>query len=215
MKDFRLYFIADIKPDMTHPPVSLVAQAVAGGVDIVQLRYKGATKEELLALGRELKPLVHFQNIPFIINDNVEAALELGADGVHLGQDDMPVKEARGLLGPNKIIGKSTHSLAQALAAQEEGVDYLAIGPVFPTTTKEMSIAWLGTDVLKKLARVIHIPWLAIGGINKDNLLEVVFSGTERVAVVSAIAGADDVSDTARELKSFLCRMLIARRYKG
>ncbi len=204
MRDFKLYFIADIKPGLAHSPTDLITQAAAGGVDIVQLRYKGGSTRQLVELGQEIKPLLQAKNIPLIINDRVDVALALDAEGVHLGQDDMPVKIARRILGPDKIIGLSTHSLEQALAAQADGADYLAIGAIFSTDTKQMPTPPLGTEILQKLAQQIHIPWLAIGGINQSNLSEVLQAGVRRIAVASAIAEAADITEASRELKTRL-----------
>ncbi len=209
MQDFKLYFIADIKPGLAHSPVDLITQAAAGGVDIVQLRYKpvpgseqgGANTRQLLELGQKIKPLLQAKNIPLIINDRVDVALALDAEGVHLGQGDTPIEIARRILGPDKIIGLSTHSLEQALAAQASGADYLAIGAIFSTNTKQMRTPPLGTEILQELAQRIHIPWLAIGGINQSNLGEVLRAGAGRIAVASAIAEAANVTEACRELK--------------
>lgn len=205
MRDFKLYFVADIKPSLVHSPTYLITQAVAGGVDIVQLRYKNASTRQLLDLGQQIKPILQAHNVPFIINDRVDVALALGADGVHLGQeDDMPLGIARCILGPDKIIGLSTHNLEQALSAQDAGADYLAIGAIFITNTKKMPALPLGTEILKKFAQCIHIPWLTIGGINLSNLQEVLQAGAKRVAVVSAIADAGDITKASQTLKTCL-----------
>jgi len=217
MRDFKLYFIADIKPGMAHSPTDLITQAAAGWVDIVQLRYKpvpgspcesreqgGASTRELLELGQEIKPLLQAKSVPLIINDRVDVALALDAAGVHLGQGDMPVKIARRILGQDKIIGLSTHSLEQALAAQASGADYLAIGAIFSTNTKQMPTPPLGTEILQELAQQIHIPWLAIGGINQSNLSGVIQAGARRIAVASAIADAVNITEASQELKTCL-----------
>lgn len=175
-------------------------------MDIVQLRYKGASTRDLLDLGQEIKPILRAKKVPFIINDRVDVALALDADGVHLGQEDMPINLARRILGPDKIIGLSTHSLEQARAALSEELDYFAVGPIFPTTTKQVSA--IGIKVLEELSAELAqencIPWLAIGGINQGNLAEVIKAGAKRIAVVSAIADAADVVEASRLLKSKL-----------
>lgn len=207
MLDFKLYFIANIKEDMPCSPVDMVSQAVAGGVDIIQLRYKGATTRQLLEVGEKIKPVLTSGNIPFIINDRIDVAQVLDADGVHLGQDDMPIKIARKILGPDKIIGKSTHSLEQALEAHKEDLDYFALGPVFPTETKLRPS--VGLKIIRKVSDELAgsscpLPWLVIGGINKSNLEDVLKAGAQRIAVVSAIADADNITKASWELKKKL-----------
>ena len=205
MRDFKLYFILDVRERMRHAPLDLARRVVAGGADIVQLRYKSATTRQFLELGERLKRVLQPCGVPLIVNDRVDVALALDAAGVHLGQeDDMPPELARRILGPGKIIGLSCHSLSQALEAQAAGADYLAVGPIFATTTKRTVVGPLGTSVLAGLARRIRIPWLAIGGIDRERLGRVLAAGARRVAVVSALGAAPDPLRAARGLKEML-----------
>ncbi|MBI5789817.1 MAG: thiamine phosphate synthase [Candidatus Schekmanbacteria bacterium] len=209
MQEFKLYFVADIKSNMKYPPLQLIEMAVAGGVDIVQLRYKEENIRFLLDLGQKIQPILKAKNIPLIINDRLDVAQILDADGVHLGQEDIPPIKARQILGANKIIGLSTHSLEQAKAAQNEPIDYLAVGPVFSTNTKKMASPPLGTAFLTQIAGITALPWLIIGGINSSNLADVIAAGAKRIAVVSAISEAEDVTLAARTLKKMLENKLV------
>lgn len=202
-KDFRLYVIT---AESNHPGKSLVdvmEQTLIGGADILQLRNKTGSREEVLGQAKALRELTRKYNVPFIINDYPDIVLEVDADGVHLGQEDMPIAEARRLLGPEKIIGISTHSLQQALAAERDGADYIGAGPVFPTDTKPGRAA-VTTSYVAEAARHVTIPFVAIGGITLENVDVVLASGARRICSVSAIVGSSDPAATCR---SFLERI--------
>jgi len=161
-------------------------------------------------MAARLLPHTRSAGIPLVINDRVDVAVAVGADGVHLGQDDLPVEAARGLLGPERLIGKSTHSVEQATTAESEGVDYIGFGPIFPTPTKP-DYQGVGLDLLRQAARDIHVPMVCIGGIDISNLETVVNAGAERVAVVRAVCAAADPEAAARALKHRLEQLIRPR----
>lgn len=198
--DCRLYGFLDAAYLGTRDPADVACQLLAGGVDIIQLRCKAWNLDDLAAVARRVLPLTRAQGVPLIVNDYVELARRVGADGVHLGQEDlqrMPVSAARALLGAAARIGVSTHSLAQARAAEAMAPDYIGIGPLFATGTKP-GVAPIGLATLAAVARQVALPAFAIGGITLHNLAEVMRHGAERAAVVSAILCAPDVARTAR-----------------
>ncbi|EXX85383.1 thiamine-phosphate pyrophosphorylase, partial [Paenibacillus darwinianus] len=155
---------------------------------------------ELLEKARALRELTRRFGVPFIVNDHLDIALAADADGVHLGQEDMPISEARRRLGPDRIIGISTHAIGQAREAELAGADYIGVGPVFPTGTKPGRQA-VTTAYVRQVAAEIRIPWVAIGGINLDNAEEVLEAGATRLCAVSAIVGSPDPAGVCRSLK--------------
>src|SRR6185369_2445045 len=161
-----------------------VRAAIAGGVDAVQLREKITPDREVLEIGRSLREATAREGIPFIVNDRPDLAVILGADGVHLGQDDLPVAAARGILGAGRVVGVSTHAPDQARQAQREGADYLGAGPAFPTTTKDAG-APLGPEGVAAIVRATELPAFAIGGISRQNIGSLAAAGVGRVAVAS------------------------------
>ena len=185
-----------------------VQAALAGGVTILQLREKHASHGELVAAARRLKPVCEAYGVPLIIDDDVEAVLESGADGVHVGQEDMAVAEARRILGPDKIIGASAHSEAEAREAVRQGADYLGCGAVFATATKNDTTP-LSREELRRICRSVEVPAVAIGGITEANCMELAASGIAGIAVVSAIFAAEDKRAAARRLR------LLAERIAG
>lgn len=198
--DWKLYAILDLgyvaKPDR----VATTLKLIAGGADVLQLRAKGCDIGEIRDVAKEIFPICRATGVPFIINDYPELAAELDADGVHIGQDDGPLAAAREVVGSGKIIGRSTHSLAQARAALDEGFDYIGFGPLFPTPTKLgrpsiglADISAMQSDVGSK------IPAFCIGGIKRANLPEVIAAGARRVVIVSDLLTSDDVESATRE----------------
>ena len=185
-----------------------VQAALSGGVTILQLREKHASHGELVAAARRLKPVCEAYGVPLIIDDDVEAVLESGADGVHVGQEDMAVAEARRILGPDKIIGASAHSEAEAREAVRQGADYLGCGAVFATATKNDTTP-LSREELRRICRSVEVPAVAIGGITEANCMELAASGIAGIAVVSAIFAAEDKRTAARRLR------LLAERIAG
>ena len=185
-----------------------VEEAAQAGITFLQLREKELENDALIQEGRALKAIAGSYGIPFVVNDSVEAALACGADGVHVGQSDMAVEQARVLLGPDKIIGASVQTVEQALLAQNSGADYLGVGAVFSTSTKRDAQA-LDWTVLKEICRAVEIPVVAIGGITVSNLLQLQGSGIDGVAVVSAIFAQPSVKEAVRSLRE-KTRMLLA-----
>jgi thiamine-phosphate pyrophosphorylase len=186
----RLYLVCDARPR------EWLAAAVRGGVDVVQLRDKTLDDDGLIFAAREFRDL----GVPFIVNDRPDLVEACGADGVHVGQDDMSPAEARAIVGPDRIVGRSTHAPDQADAAQADpDVDYLAVGPVWETPTKPGRAA-AGLDYVDYAARTVTKPWFAIGGIDAGNLAAVAEHGARRIVVVRAITHAEDPETAARGL---------------
>jgi thiamine-phosphate pyrophosphorylase len=173
----------------------------------VQLRLKEASDAELLAAARSLLPITRKAGIPLIVNDRAQVARDAGADGVHLGQDDGPLEAARAIVGPDRLIGRSTHSREQALRAQEEGFDYIGVGPVFSTPTKP-TYEPVGLDLVRFAAANIRIPFVAIGGIDATNAREVHRAGAGCVAVVRAVMGSSDPLKASRRLVGILSEVV-------
>ncbi|MFP4053179.1 MAG: thiamine phosphate synthase [Phycisphaerae bacterium] len=182
-----------------------VRAALAGGADAIQLREKEVSDAAFLAMAAELRELTDEMGKLFIVNDRPDIAAIVGADGVHLGQGDIPVSETRRLLRPGAIIGKSTHSVAQAKAAANEGADYIGIGPIYASQTKNAGEP-LGPQVISEVREAIDLPFVPIGGIGLDNVREVLDAGATRVAVASSVMRTDDVKAAAAELKKMLTK---------
>lgn len=178
-----------------------VEEAIAGGATFVQLREKEAPQAEVVLRARALAPLCRAAGVPFVVNDDVEAARIAGADGVHVGQDDAACADARAKLGPDVIVGVSVQTVAQALAAQADGADYLGVGAVFGTPTKP-DAADVGADGLAAICAAVDIPVVAIGGLNERTVPALAGMGADGVAVVSAIFAADDIEAAARRLRA-------------
>jgi thiamine-phosphate pyrophosphorylase len=198
--DWRLCFIADSEAAAIKDILRLVSEAVAGGATLVQLRGKKWTGREFQRLGIEAARILRLQGIPLIINDRVDIALACGADGVHLGQEDLSLQYARKILGRGKLIGVSVNTAEEAEAAEREGADYVGAGPVFATSSKNRLPPLLGLSGLQKIRTKAKIPILAIGGITVANAAEVIFAGADGVAVISAIASAGSPRSAAAEL---------------
>lgn len=176
-----------------------VEDVLKAGATFIQLREKNATYEETVALAREIKKLTDKYHVPFVIDDNVEAAKEVDADGVHIGQSDTEAKRARDILGENKIIGVSAGNLKEAIDAEKNGADYIGIGAMFDTSTKKDHTD-MTFEEAKKITDTVKIPVVAIGGINKNNILELKGTGIDGVAVISAIFAQPDRYSAAKEL---------------
>lgn len=197
----RLYAVTDRTWLGKESLEEAVEAALRGGVTILQLREKQAPYEELVKTAMRLKPLCRRYGVPLIINDDVEAALEADADGVHVGQEDMAVAEARRILGPEKIIGASAHNREEALEAQRQGADYLGSGAVFGSSTKKDATT-LSREELTAVCRAVSIPVAAIGGITEENCLELAGTGVSGIAVVSALFAAADKEEAAARLRA-------------
>lgn len=196
----RLLLVTDPRPDL----VERVGAAVRGGVDIVQLRDKHSSRGELIPLAEELKDTCGRAGALFTVNDDVELARLVGADGVHLGEDDAPTSRARGFLGPDALVGRSAGGVAGALEAVREGADYLGVGAVFATPTKpDGEVA--GLALIRALAREAPpVSWFAIGGVTLETAPSVAAAGAPGFAVVRAVLDAEDPEMAARELRSLL-----------
>ena len=199
--DYSLYLVTDRLLAGGRPLTEVVAAAVAGGATVVQLREKHCTTRDFVELARALKNQLHGSGVPLIINDRLDVALAAGADGLHLGQQDMTIADARRLLPPGMVIGISAESLADAIAAEKEGADYLGISPVFATATKVDAAPPLGLEGVAAIRATVRLPLVGIGGINVENVTSVIAAGADGVAVVSAIVAADNPGDAARKLK--------------
>lgn len=199
IKAWKLYVILDKELIGDRDPMEIIKAVAAGGVTAIQWRDKKGNTREVIEIVSQLRNCKELENIDIIINDRVDVVLATGADGIHLGQDDLPISEARKLLG-EKIIGVSTHSDKEALQAEEEGADYISLGPIFPTQTKEDAGPPLGVKKIKEVKKAIGIPLVAIGGINRTNIEEVAAAGADVVAVASAVLKAKDITAATKEL---------------
>lgn len=183
-----------------------VEAALKGGATCVQLREKNLADSSVLAEAREVSALCKQYRVPFILNDNVALAAQCGADGVHLGQEDMDPAQARRILGPDAIIGVSAHNVAEAKAAVAAGADYLGCGAMFATTTKT-NVTALPKETLRAICSAVPVPVVAIGGISKQNLLSLAHCGEAGVALVSAIFAAEDIEKECRELRRLAAQL--------
>ena len=199
--DTSLYFITDSSIYTEQEFLNRVEKALQGGVTLMQLREKDKTTREYIELAQKVLKITRKYNVPLIIDDRVDVALAIDAEGVHVGQSDMPVKLARKLMGENKIVGATTKTVEQAKEAYEQGAGYLGVGAIYPTTTKVKTVL-TSTDTLRDICNAVPIPVNAIGGLNKDNidvLEDIPISG---ICVVSAIMKADDPKKATEELKA-------------
>ena len=196
-----LYFITDSTGYTEEEFLRRVEQALQGGATLLQLREKDRTTREYIALAEKVHTVSRRYRVPLIIDDRVDVALASGAEGVHVGQTDMPVAMARKLMGNDKIVGATTKTVPQALEAWEQGADYLGVGAIYPTTTKVVTIL-TSTDTLREICQAVPIPVNAIGGLNKNNIDVLQGIPVAGICVVSAIMKADDPSRAAAELKA-------------
>lgn len=195
MKDFRLYAITGEQFHLGRELIAVMEEAILGGVDIIQLRDKKSSKRDILQKAVALRELTRKHNVMFIVNDHIDVALAVGADGIHLGQDDLPLPAARKIVG-NMIIGISTHSIEEARLAEQEGADYIGVGPVFATKSKEDVVSPVTTSYVREVAGEIRIPFVAIGGIKLHNVDQVLEAGASRICAISEIVGSEDVRGT-------------------
>jgi thiamine-phosphate pyrophosphorylase len=216
MVDLRLYALLDPDRAGGHDLAALGRDVVAGGATLVQLRDKHGSTRRLIEETRAIKAALASSGVPVLVNDRVDVALAAGADGVHVGQDDMPAADARRLLGPFAVIGLSVKTIAEAEAAPLDALDYVCVGGVFVTTSKDNTAAPVGISGLKKLlaalrARKPDFPIGAIAGIDETNAGEVVSAGADGVAVISALSLAPDPAGAARRLRGIVDHSLRAR----
>jgi thiamine-phosphate pyrophosphorylase len=199
--DLDLYVVTDraLSKGIGHLEVS--RRAVAGGADVIQLRDKELSSRDMYELAVEMREVVHRMGKMFIVNDRLDVALASNADGVHLGRDDLPVSAARSI-APNLVIGASVGSVEEASEAEGDGADYVAVSPVFDTPSKGDAGPGHGLEVLLLVRRAVSIPVIGIGGINRFNAAEVIGSGADGVAVISAVVSQADISTAAKELRA-------------
>ena len=209
IKDFLLYAVTDRSWLNGETLYSQVEKALEGGATIVQLREKHLDHEAILQQEKEIKELCAKYQVPFVLDDDVELALEVGADGVHVGQSDMEAGDVRAKLGEDKIVGVSAQTVEQALLAQERGADYLGVGAVFPTSSKDDAVE-VDHEMVKAICEAVDIPVIAIGGITKDNVQELSGCGLCGIAVISAIFAKPDIKKATEELKAATEKMVKA-----
>jgi thiamine-phosphate pyrophosphorylase len=197
LSDCRLYGIIDLGYVERGGALRIVQQMIEGGVDLIQLRGKTKSLEELVELSKELHELTATSGTPLIVNDYAEVARSAPVEGVHVGQDDDPIESVRQGVARDILVGKSTHSLGQARAAEGEGADYIGFGPIFATPTKP-DYAPIGLENIRRVHAEVKLPIFCIGGINIDNLQSVIDAGAKRVVMVSALLKAHNVVDYAR-----------------
>lgn len=201
----RLYGILDLGYVGIPKIAGVAGQMIEGGVDLIQLRAKARAPGEVTTIAIALREITRQRGVPLIINDHPEIARTVRAEAVHLGQDDLPIAEAREIVGPGCAVGKSTHSVDQAVRAFNEGADYIGFGPIFATPTKP-DYAPVGLEDIRKVHEAVRIPIYCIGGIKLENLPEVIAAGARRVVIVSGLLLANDIALYARSAKKLLNR---------
>ena len=206
-QDLLLYAVTDRHWLSGRSLRDVVEESLRGGVTMLQLREKTLAEPSFLAEARELQALCRERHVPFIVNDNVDIALAMDADGVHVGQSDMEALDVRAKLGPDKIIGVSAQTVEQAILAEQHGADYLGVGAVFPTGSKD-DAKEVSYDTLKAICDAVSIPVIAIGGITKENVGKLSGSGICGIAVISAIYAQKDIQKAAADLKAATNAML-------
>ena len=199
--DYTLYLCTDSALMSTRTVEESVEQAIRGGVTVVQLREKNASSRELYELANRVKRVTDAYNVPLIINDRVDICMAVDAAGVHLGQKDLPCREARRLLGNNKLIGVSAALPEEAVRAQQDGADYLGVGAVFGTATKADTRP-VTRETIAAIRRAVTLPFVVIGGVNAENIRELYGLGINGAAVVSAIVAKSDITAAAREMRA-------------
>ena len=195
----KLYLVTDRKWLNGRKLTDDLKKAILGGVTTIQLREKNLSNEEFISIAKEVKKVCQNYHIPFIINDNLEVALAINSDGIHIGQNDIPASIVRKQIGPNKILGVSVHNLKEAFQAKIDGADYVGVGAIFSTETKNDATN-VTLDSLKKICDNIDLPVVAIGGINLDNISKLKNINIACIAVVSAIMNADDITAASGQL---------------
>lgn len=202
LAEARLYWLCD-PHSLKHDLEWTIRQALAGGVDVIQLRDKESSDRQILQIARQIRDWTQATNTLFIVNDRPDIARLAFADGVHVGQEELTVRDARRILGPEGIVGISTHSIEQARSATHDGAHYLGVGPLFPSKTKSFD-HHVGLELVREVAREITLPWFAIGGIDLSNVRQVKEAGATRIAVSSAIGASDDPKSIASQLQNLL-----------
>jgi thiamine-phosphate diphosphorylase len=200
-ESLRLYVLTDRGLSRGRSEREVVTAAIAGGATAIQLRWKRGTMREAVEVGRELKAICAESDVLFVVNDRVDLALALDADCVHLGDEDLPLAEARRIVGDRMLIGYSPRTLEEAIDAERLGADYLGVGPVYGTTSKSDAGEAIGVERIAAVARAASIPIVGIGGITAKNAAPVVQAGATGVAVISSVVAAEDIASAARDLR--------------
>jgi len=201
--DLSLYVITDEKIGLGRSHTFLAEEALKGGATVIQLRDKEKSGRELYKIGVKLREITKKYGALFIVNDRLDIALAVGADGVHLGMNDLPISVARRIAGNNFIIGASVSSPEEAVLAEKEGADYISAQSIFETSSKE-DVKVIGLEGLKAIVKVSSLPVIAIGGINRDNVRDVMKTGVKGIAVISAVVSKEDVRSVTEELKRLI-----------
>ena len=199
--DLLLYGVTDRSWLNGKPLAQAVEEAISGGATCIQLREKAMEQSAFLEEARAIRALCREKKVPFLVNDDIEVALQSGADGVHVGQHDLDAAQVRALIGPDKILGVSAQTVEQARKAEADGADYLGVGAVFPTDTKQDADA-VSYETLQAICRAVNIPVVAIGGIHLENLPALRGSGIAGVALVSAIFASSDIEEDCKALRA-------------
>jgi len=202
---WRLYVITDEQVSRGRSHLQIAEAAILGGADVLQLRDKESSGGRLFRVALQLRKLTREAKVPLIVNDRLDIALAVDADGVHLGQADLPASVARNIMGSGRILGVSVETVAEAMAAEKDGADYLGVGPVFEARgTKPDAGEPQGLELIANIRRHCRLPIVAIGGIDAENARKVLEAGADAAAVISAIAAADDIEEAARRMKGIL-----------
>ena len=204
---FDLYVITDRRLSHGLSEAEVARLAYAGGADIVQLRMKSEDGKEMLEQAKIIKQYADEYARYFIVNDRVDIAILSDADGVHLGQSDIPIAEARKLLGDDKLIGISVHNVEEAITAFNDGADYIGVGSIFTTSTKPDAVQGLGLDAIYRIKQAVDLPLVAVGGINQGNIQDVIAAGADSAAVVSAVVGKEDISKACHDLRDQILKI--------
>jgi thiamine-phosphate pyrophosphorylase len=202
--DYSLYLVTDRGLARGRSNIQIVTAAVRGGATVVQLREKDCSTRQFIEQGLAIKEFLKDHGVPLIINDRVDVAQAVKADGVHLGQTDMPLGLAKKILGDAMIIGISAESLQDAIEAEKGGADYLGVSPIYATPTKTDTVPPLGLEGLREIREAVKLPLVGIGGLNTENVADVIRNGADGVAVVSAIVAADDPQTAAADLRKII-----------
>ena len=204
--DYSLYLVTDRGLSRGRTNMEIIKLAIRGGATVVQLREKHASTREFLNEALEVRGYCREKGVLFIINDRLDIALAVDADGIHLGQDDLPIEYARKFLGPDKIIGISAFNKSEAIEAEKAGADYLGISPIFTTPTKPELDKGIGIEGMKKIRRASKLPMVGIGDLGPSNIYDVIRAGADGIAVVSAIVSADDPEQASKRIKAEIDR---------
>ncbi|KYH30610.1 thiamine-phosphate synthase [Clostridium tepidiprofundi DSM 19306] len=201
--DYSLYLVTDREILGERDLIKSIEDAILGGATLIQLREKNISTLNFYKIALKVKELTTRNNIPLIINDRLDIVLAVDAEGLHIGQDDMPLEIARNILGEDKIIGLSTSTLDEAIEAEKNGADYIGVGAMFPTSTKQDAKS-VTLDELRTIKEAVNIPVVGIGGINKSNILSLMETGVDGAAIISAILGEKNIRQTCKDFKEMI-----------